>query len=270
MSETTNTPTAPNNDPAGGDAKKRWALIAGVLAIVAALIAVLFVTSGDDDEEGIPSPTMTEVGETTAVIDTTIVVQTTAPEATVATPVPDSLRSAVWPWADTDTRYADPVEAATGFAIEYLGFVEPIVGEFLAGDSLSGEVEVRAVENGPITVVFVRQLTDDDSWWILGASSANITVDAPEAEADITSPLTVSGSASAFEGTVDVELRADDNGEPIFQGFVTGSGDAEPGPFSESFEFTSPGETGGALVMRSTSPKDGSTFEATVLRIFYP
>jgi hypothetical protein len=183
--------------------------------------------------------------------------------------VPEEVRTAVWPWFVTDLRYDDPVEAAVGFATDYLEFVDPIAGEFMAGDSRSGEVEIRSVETGPATVVFVRQLTADDSWWVLGAASANITIDEPAALAEITSPLTVSGSASAFEGTVDVELRADGVGDPILEGFVTGSGSPEPGPYAETFEFTSPGETGGALVMRSISSDDGSTLEASVLRIFY-
>jgi hypothetical protein len=156
-----------------------------------------------------------------------------------------------------------------GFATDYLGFVDPIAGEFMAGDNRSGEVEIRSVETGPATVVFVRQLTADDSWWILGAVSENITIDEPEALAQVTSPLTVAGTALAFEGTVDVQLRADGNGEPIFEGFVTGSGGPEPGPYSETFEFTSPGETGGALVMLSLSSEDGSTLEAVAMRIFY-
>ena len=87
--------------------------------------------------------------------------------------------------------------------------------------------------------------------------------------AEVTSPLTVSGTALAFEGTVDVQLRADGNGEPIFEGFVTGSGGPEPGPYEETFEYTSPGETGGALVMFSLSSEDGSVIEASALRIFY-
>ncbi len=289
-------PSIPNTTNGASTANtKKWPLIAGVALVVAALIAVLFVTGGgDDDSSGsVPSsdatattsisdtsttadatvettdaPATTEPPATTEVVDTTAP-ETTAPATTEVPPVPDEIRPAMWPWADTDTRYTDPVEAATGFATEFLGFDEPIVGEFMAGDNRSGEVEIRALETGPVTVVFVRQLTADDSWWILGAAGANITVDEPEAEAEVTSPLTVSGSASAFEGTVNVELRADGNGEPIFEGFVTGSGGAEPGPFRESFEFTSPGETGGALVMLSLSPKDGSVFEATALRIFY-
>ncbi len=297
MTDTPDMPSTPNG--AGTGDAKRWPLIAGIAVIVAALIAVLFVTGGDDDSsvsvpsndataagsvidtsttadatvENTDAPTTTEPPATTEALATTepatAAPTATEPATTEVAPPPDEIRPAIWPWADTDTRYTDPVAAATGLATEFLGFDEPIVGEFMAGDNRSGEVEIRAFETGPVTVVFVRQLTADDTWWILGAAGANITVDEPEAAAEITSPLTVSGTASAFEGTVDVELRADGNGEPILEGFVTASGGMEPGPFSKSFEFTSPGETGGALVMLSLSPKDGSVFEATVLRIFY-
>lgn len=273
----------------GAGAPKRWPLIAGAVALVAALVvALLLITS--DDEDTADSVATTEAPATTVVSDTTDVPATTespattqAPETTepVATtaapttepsttvaPVPDEVRTAIWPWFDTDLRYADPVDAAVGFASDYLGFVDPIASEFMAGDSRSGEVEIRSFDAGPATVVFVRQLTDDDSWWILGAASENITIDEPEALDEVTSPLTVSGTALAFEGTVEVQLRADGNGEPIFEGFVTGSGGPEPGPYSETFEFTSPGETGGALVMLSLSSEDASTLEASAMRIF--
>ena len=139
----------------------------------------------------------------------------------------------------------------------------------MAGDARSGEIQVQASDPGPSTTVLLRQLTDDDSWWVIGAVSENITIDEPETGAEVSSPLTVSGTASAFEGTVDVQLRVDGTDEPILEGFVTGSGGPEPGPYSEIFEFTSPGETGGALVMLSLSPRDGSVVEASALRIFY-
>ena len=291
MTDTSETPDTSGATGTGGGATKRWPLIAGAVAIIAALVVGLVLITSDDDDETTDSVATTEVPETTVASGTTEVPATTespattqAPETTepVATteapttepsttvaPVPDQVRTAIWPWFDTDLRYADPVEAAVGFASDYLGFVDPIASEFMAGDSRSGEVEIRSVDTGPATVVFVRQLTDDDSWWILGAASENITIDEPEALAEVTSPLTVSGTALAFEGTVDVQLRADGNGEPIFEGFVTGSGGPEPGPYSETFEFTSPGETGGALVMLSLSSEDGSTLEASAMRIFY-
>lgn len=258
----------------------RWPLIAGAAVIVAALVAALVFINNDDDDSSSDSVATSESSQTTEATETTPATTestdtTQAPATTVApttevTPPAEDVSTAIWPWADTDLRYVDPVEAALGFAADYLGFVDPIAGDFMAGDNRSGEVEIRTFDGGPPTVVFVRQLTADDSWWILGAASGNITIDEPAALAEVTSPLTVSGTALAFEGTVDVQLRADGNGEPIFEGFVTGSGGPDPGPYAETFEFTSPGQTGGALVMLSLSSEDGSPLEASALRIFYP
>ena len=291
MTDTPETPDTSGATQTGGGGPKRWPLFAGAIAIIAMLVVGLLLVNSDDDDEATDSVATTEAPATTVGSDTTDVpattespattqspettepltteAPTTEPAATVAPRPDDEVRTAIWPWFDTDLRYADPVDAAVGFATDSLGFVDPIPSEFMAGDSRSGEVEIRSFETGPATVVFVRQLTDDDSWWILGAASENITIDEPEALAEVTSPLTVSGTALAFEGTVDVQLRADGNGEPIFEGFVTGSGGPEPGPYSETFEFTSPGETGGALVMLSLSSEDGSTLEASAMRIFY-
>ena len=296
MADTSDNPGAPTAGDRGGP---RWALIAGAIVIVIALLAALFLLN-DDDGDDAPTSDSTTSTETTAVTETTSVADTTElsttgvpatevpdtaapattgpattqpattdPGPTEVPSLPDALRTAIWPWAATDTRYDAPVRAATSFATDFLGFDDPIVGEFTAGDSRSGEIELRTFANGPVTVVFVRQLTADDTWWILGAASENIIIDEPATGDEVTSPLTVSGSASAFEGTVDVELRADGNGEPIFNGFVTGSGAPEPGPYSETFAFTSPGASGGALVMLSRSPEDGSVLEASALRIFY-
>ena len=285
----TDTPETPETPETGSDAvvskPSRWPLIAGAAVIVAALVAALVFINNDDDDSSSDSVATSESSQTTEATETTPATTestdtTQAPATTVApttevtttevTPPAEDVSTAIWPWADTDLRYVDPVEAALGFAADYLGFVDPIAGDFMAGDNRSGEVEIRTFDGGPPTVVFVRQLTSDDSWWILGAASGNITIDEPAALAEVTSPLTVSGTALAFEGTVDVQLRADGNGEPIFEGFVTGSGGPDPGPYSETFEFTSPGQTGGALVMLSLSSEDGSPLEASALRIFYP
>ncbi len=285
----TDTPDTPETPETGSDAvdsnPSRWPLIAGAAVIVAALVAALVFINNDDSDSSSDSVATSESSQTTEATETTTattespdttqvpattVAPTTEVTTTEVTPPADDVSTAIWPWVETDLRYVDPVEAAIGFAADYLGFVEPIASDFVAGDNRSGEVEIRTFESGPPTVVFVRQLTADDSWWILGAASGNITIDEPAALAEVTSPLTVSGTALAFEGTVDVQLRADGNGEPIFEGFVTGSGGPDPGPYSDTFEFTSPGQTSGALVMLSLSSEDGSTLEASALRIFYP
>jgi hypothetical protein len=277
-------------DPVSDDpnTSSRWPLAVGALVILGALIAALvLVTGGDDDsdsaastdvattqESAITTPDTTAVPGTepaTTEAPSTEAPTTEAPSTAPASTEPASTEpaDAIWPWADTSTRFADPVEAATSFAIDYLGFTDPVVGEFQGGDSRSGEVEITAGNGVLTTVVFVRQLTDDDSWWVLGAASENITIDEPAQGTVVSSPLTISGRASAFEGTVDVELRADGNGEPIYEGFVTGSGSPEPGPYEATIEFTSPGSAGGALVLISRSSEDGSVVEASALRIFF-
>ncbi|TFH19470.1 MAG: hypothetical protein E4H05_04530 [Acidimicrobiales bacterium] len=274
---TTDTPGNPSRSP-------RWPFVVGAVVILAALIvALVLVTGGDDDSD---SAATTDVATTTEVATETTTEMTAAPSTEPpATDMPtteppstepagtdppiEATSQAIWPWADTSTRFSDPVEAATNFATDYLGFTDPVVGDFQAGDSRSGEVEITAGTVGPTTVVFVRQLTPDDTWWVLGAASQNITVEQPEWGAAVSSPLTISGTASAFEGTVDVELRADGNGEPIYEGFVTGSGGTEPGPYEAMIEFTSPGPIGGALVLISRSPEDGRVVEASALRIFF-
>ena len=279
MTDTTSNTT---NDP---NESRRWPLVIGAIAILAALIvALVLVVGGDEDSD---SAATTDVATTATVAtetttspsteaadnghaDDRVTDDRTTDDRTPSTEPPiEATRHAIWPWSDTSTRFTDPVEAATSFATDYLGFTDPVVGEFQAGDSRSGEVEVTAGPVGPMTVVFVRQLTPDDTWWVLGAAGQNITVEQPEQAEVVSSPLTIAGTASAFEGTVDVEFRADGNGEPIYEGFVTGSGGPEPGPYEATIEFTSPGPIGGALVLISRSPEDGRVVEASALRIFF-
>jgi nucleoid-associated protein YgaU len=69
--------------------------------------------------------------------------------------------------------------AATGFATELVGFTDPVVGEFQQGDARSGEVEVRAAADGPVTTVLVRQVGSDDTWSVLGAATAQIVPTTP-------------------------------------------------------------------------------------------
>ena len=146
----------------------------GVVALIAAVVA--FVLLRDDDSATLVTDdsTATSIADTTSVAGTvagtttdtstnaspttatpttdTGQTSTTATPTTADTsqpPLPDPTREAIWPWVDSDTRYADPVEAASGFAVDVLGFTDPIVGEFLPGDSRSGEVEVRPSDPDP-------------------------------------------------------------------------------------------------------------------------
>ena len=216
-------------------------------------------------------PTTSSLDTSTTVETTTSTTASTSTETTTLTSTtvdPETYRSAVWPWLDSSVRYADPVGAARDFAVDFVGFVDPLVGEFQQGDSRSGEVEIRPVAGGPVTVIFVRQLGPDDTWWVLGAATTNITIDEPSALATIESPQNLSGTALAFEGHVNVTLWADGVAEPLVVTFVTGGGD-QPRTFEGALEWADPGTDGGALVLTTSGGDDGRIWEAAVTRVLF-
>lgn len=265
--------------------------VAAILVTMLALLIILVLRSGDDGQEVqtvLPSTSSTttstdsttttagtETTPTTEETTTTFESTTTSEPATTTsgdsttTTTTDTFVPAVWPLLDSSTRYDDPVEAARDFATDLVGFDDPVIGPFLEGDGRSGEVEVRPEAEGPGTTVFVRQLGSDDTWWVIGAATASIEIDEPEALDEIASPLVVRGRALAFEGVVDVELRADGRSKPLVTGSVIGGG-SELGPFEGSFEFERPDEAGGALLLRTMSADDGRVWEAAVVRIRFP
>jgi hypothetical protein len=280
------------------DSVPPWAAaIVGGVVVLVVVLAIALLAGGDDDDgddvatdatpevtetpEETPTPEETATEEPTAEPDPTPTpVATPTPEPTAtpepeptATPEPppvdpEAYASAVWPWFDSGVRYTEPVAAARGFATDFVGFTDPVVGEFMQGDSRSGEVEIRPRDNGPVTTVFVRQLGPDDTWWVLGSATGNIEVDEPDALDEITSPLEVRGSALAFEGNVNVDIRVDGEDDPLFEGFVTGGG-GEMASFDDDLDWDNPGEGSGAVVFKTISAEDGQVWEAAVVRVTF-
>ena len=79
---------------------------------------------------------------------------------------------------------------------------------------------------------------DDDEGGGTGGDEAAIVVESPEPGASVSSPVTISGTASVFEGTLQVRILDADR-EEIGRGFTTASpGAPERGAFSEGIEFT--------------------------------
>src|SRR5690606_26524505 len=109
----------------------------------------------------------------------------------------------VFPDPTTSQRFEDPVSLVSSFARDYVGMTDPVIGDFMQGDSRSGEVEVRGFADGAPTIVLVRQL-EDDSWFVIGAVTESIQPAAPEQGATVSSPIALTGQAYAFEGTVQV------------------------------------------------------------------
>ncbi|MEI8336932.1 MAG: Gmad2 immunoglobulin-like domain-containing protein [Actinomycetes bacterium] len=177
------------------------------------------------------------------------------------------LSTAVFPVGDV--RYSSPVEAATAFANEYVGFTSPIVGQFVAGDSRSGEVPVQATNPGVVTTVLVRQLDSAGHWWVLGSSTPNLVLTSPSAGAAITSAVTLKGQSTAFEATFNVEIRQDRTAPPLGGGPAMGGSNGDMGPFTDVVSFTQPTQPRGAIVLKTYSMKDGAVAEASVIRIAF-
>jgi len=227
--------------------------------LAGSMVFAIVVAACGSSKSATPSPTTRPATSTTS-----------SPAATTTTTPQAALSTAVWPTAASSVRYRDPVAVARAFAIDYLRFIDPVVGQFRQGDAHSGEVPIRtAVEQaslGPETTVIVRQMGADGSWWVLGAVTPNIRLTQPAALAMILSPVRLRGTSNAFEGTVQVSIRQDDVAKPLVESFLTG-GSNQLGPFDASFPFSAPTSRYGAVVLYTISSANGHVTEATVIRV---
>jgi lipoprotein-anchoring transpeptidase ErfK/SrfK len=231
-----------------------------ITVLLAALVVVLWQDDADEGAAPTTAPTVTSAPSVT-----TTEAPTTTASTTTRVVAPVDASTAVYPDAAGSLRFDDPSDAARGFAVDFLGFTDPQLGGYMAGDSRSGEIEVRPEAGGPVTTVFVRQLADD-TWWVLGSATEHITVEQPATGATITSPVAVSGEALAFEGHVIVEVRQDGTTGPIGTGTVTGGGG--PGaPFEGEVGFTEPTADYGALVFLTRTARDGQVWQASTIRV---
>ena len=241
--------------------RNRVLLGIGAVAAAAAIIVGVLAVTGDDQKIDTVATTTTAADQVT----------TTTTSPTTTTPVTGAVDPSVpvFPDATSSRRFDDPVAATRAFAVELLGFADPILGDFAQGDTRSGEVEVRSFAQGSPTTVLVRQL-QDDTWFVIGASVASIRLDTPAAGSTISSPQPLQGAAYAFEGRVVVRLYADGITEPIADTFVMGRGDGVLADFTGQLDFTLPaGAKHGVLVLFEPSAKDGSTSAATVIRVHF-
>jgi hypothetical protein len=264
--EERSSPSGPEEHRDGGSAgapekgSRAWLIVA--IVAVAALICAAFVLGRSTKSTTSTTPTVAPT--TTSTVATTASTQPTVPPSTAPTV---DLTTAVWPTTASGVLYTDPVAAARGFAVDFVGFVDPVVGEFKQGDSRSGEVDIRPNATGPITTVFVRQLSGSDSWWVLGAATPNIVMDQPATGSTVSSPAHLTGTSTAFEANVAVSVREDGQRAEIGHGFVMGGSNGEMGPFDGTVAFTTPSAPQGAVVMYTVSMENGQVWEASVVRV---
>lgn len=261
--------------------RHRWAGGATAAVAAAVLLVVAVASLGGDGARVVESgPAATNTSAT-------------PPDPSVEDPPPappdDTPSPGVWPFHTAatleayldsgDTRYDDPAEVARAFASEYLGMVDPVVGE-PSGPGPDGTLDVvvqphgeggRVLEPGVLETT-IKLDPVGPPWSVLYATSADILLDGPVSGREVTSPVTVTGESRAFEGTVDVEVREDGMGagEALGRGFVTGGAGPDLGSFSGEVSFEPASTDQGALVLFTTSAADGSVQQATVVDISLP
>lgn len=239
---------------------KRWPwFVVFCATVVVALLVVIWVTARREGSETPPTTTTTSLAVTTSAPTTSSTTSTTVPP-------PADFTTAVWPSVSGRVRYSDPVAAARGFAVDFVGFTNPALGAFRPGDARSGEVDVRGA-GGLVTTVLVRELGTNGTWWVLGAGTPEIELRLPAARSAISSPVHLQGSSRAFEGTVQTEVRQDGDAKPLGSGFVTGGAGSELGSFDGMLAFSHPSVAWGAVVLRTDSSENGQVAAATVVRI---
>ncbi len=191
----------------------------------------------------------------------------TPPATTTTTVAPhDFTPNAVWPLASSSTRYASAAAAVRGFAAQLLSSSTPVLGTPNHASTSRVVVPVQTNAGGPVTLVDVRQLSVDRTWWVMMASTSDITVSSPSSLSVVTSPIRLSGSGVAFEGVINVSLRGDLSSTPLMSLTVRGGG-TQSAPFHTSIVF-SPGQSrAGDLILYERSAKDGSVTCATVERV---
>jgi hypothetical protein len=239
----------------------------GAAAAIAAVVVGSLILARDDG-----TPVATDGSTTTSQATTTTVAEstsTTAPFQTVDPALP------MYPDPTTSQRFDDPVSVTRSFVVDFLGMIDPVVGAFQAGDARSGEVPVQPTFNGvvqpayPVTTVLVRQL-EDDTWFVLGAATDDIRLDAPMPGTRIACPVRLQGEALAFEGLVLVSVLANGVDEPIGTGTVQGGG-GPAAPFDGTVEcnldLLDDGVHYGSIILSTTGGEDDRVWQFTAVRV---
>ena len=183
---------------------------------VAAVVVVLVgcTSSGSTGPTASPS-TATPVTEPATMplttpatsVPATTVAPTTAAPTSPPTTISLPQQPAVWPAASV--VLTTPEAAARGFVDQVFG-TGPLIGPFVGDDQAGGEITVYASADGtrltnPRSTLLLRRLAPSNGWFVLAAVSEFATITVPTSGSTVpNSALTVQGSATGFESTVNV------------------------------------------------------------------
>jgi hypothetical protein len=146
--------------------------------------------------------------------------------------------------------------------------------DFIATVDFRTRVGENPSARGPISRVALGK--SKTTFKVYGVTTDTIRVDRPAAAitpsalAVVKSPLTVSGAALAFEGTVNVRVVQVDNGRvhQLGTGHVTGGGDVMR-PFTGQITFAEPSTDIGWLLATELSAYNGAVTKVTAVRVAF-
>lgn len=177
-------------------------------------------------------------------------------------------------WSSSESPAETPESAAEAAVASLIG-VTPVLGDFMAGDSRSGEMVVFSPgETTPVerSLLLLRRLGSDDRWSVIGAINSAMTIDEPETASVVPAGLlTVSGSGRGFEGLIVVSAhRIGDRVESIDQETTTGGSLERSEPFRVVLDLsdTDPGDVIAIVVRGGVGLEDDpGEFSAIPIRI---
>ena len=237
--------------------------------VAAAAAAVLLVAAcSDDDETTSTEPTSTETTSPTSAPATTEPAATTGAPASTATTTaaePDDAGNgsvqfeslSTRPWADPDDTHETPeaavaafLEFATSDAAGGLFDIDDVaVGGYNAGDARSGEVSVQfrdlfpdttsGTSALPVITGAARQAGPQDTWWVVAAPTAGLTVAAPVADAVIGPTFDLDLTNDWMANEVQQRLFESGDDEPFYTARLGGSGIFTTGRHAATIDTTS-------------------------------
>jgi hypothetical protein len=234
------------------DRRHRALMVLGAAAAIAVVIGAIALIRRDETSK---VNITTKPSTTTAPASTTTEV---GPSPSIGPAKPAYL----WPFNE---RFATPEAAAKSFAVDYLGMTLARVGKTI-------DEPVREVEVFPNASATARTLVEvvelpDDGWVVLGAVADEIKVDHPTAEDGLSSPLSVSGTSTAFEAQIALELRPIGSTTPVIRTSTMGGSNGEIGPFSTTITPPATDQPLVLLVYEADASDQGKMTKATVVRL---
>jgi hypothetical protein len=238
--------------------QRRRAVLAGAGIAAALALAVAAPRMGDESRVRTvddPTTTITPPPSTTTPPN-----QSTPNHSSTTTPAPQIVDAHQVLWPDpAGEQTDDPLDAVRGFLERQLEISDPPLSEFRETEPGVGEVDVHArgelgqTLDRVASTVTLRRL-DGEHWFVTGAHSDDLQIDAPEPLATVSSPFTVFGRARGFEGTVNARVLDRFDGEGVESDPATGTGGSESlEPFSAEVSFVATGTRRGVLYAQTDS-----------------